>query len=69
MKIIKTTDSVSSPKYERWKGQWEDQSELDEFSYISDILHPEDALLFLQGFIPGFCSSRIRSISGKQIYC
>ncbi|QBZ90037.1 hypothetical protein EPZ47_15350 [Pseudomonas viciae] len=54
MKIIKITDSVSSPRYEHWKSQWEDQSELDEFSYISDVVHPEDALLFCKVLFPDF---------------
>lgn len=54
MKIIKSTDLVSSPKYERWKTQWEDQSELDEFFYISDVVHPEDALMFCKVLFPDF---------------
>ncbi|KGU84461.1 hypothetical protein E3Z27_07520 [Pseudomonas mediterranea] len=54
MKIIKNTDSVSSTKYEHWKSQWEDQSELDEFSYISDVVHPEDALMFCKVLFPDF---------------
>ncbi|MCF5666313.1 hypothetical protein AB6N16_15315 [Pseudomonas marginalis] len=54
MKIIKSTDLVSSPKYERWKSQWKDQSELDVFSYISDVVHPEDALMFCKVLFPDF---------------
>ncbi|WP_426132566.1 hypothetical protein [Pseudomonas sp. PWP3-1b2] len=54
MKIIKVVDSVSSTKYERWKSQWADQSELDEFSYISDVVHPEDALMFCKVLFPDF---------------
>lgn len=54
MKIIKITGSISSPKFEHWKRQWEDQSELDEFSYISDVVHPEDALMFCKVLFPDF---------------
>ncbi|NWE41978.1 hypothetical protein HX875_21065 [Pseudomonas yamanorum] len=54
MKIINSIDSVSSPKYEQWKSQWRDQSELDGLSYISDVVHPEDALMFCKVLFPDF---------------
>ncbi|MGC6373561.1 hypothetical protein [Pseudomonas sp. K2I15] len=54
MKIINSIDSVSSPKYEHWKSQWGDQSELDGLSYISDVVHPEDALMFCKVLFPDF---------------
>ncbi|WP_339457430.1 hypothetical protein [Pseudomonas sp. EA_65y_Pfl1_P120] len=54
MKTVKISEPFSSPKYERWKSQWRDQSELDEFSYISDVVHPEDALLFCKVLFPDF---------------
>lgn len=52
MKIITPTDPVISPKYQRWKAQWKDQSELNAFSFISDVVHPEDVLLFSKVLFP-----------------
>ncbi|NWC24818.1 hypothetical protein HYE76_00005 [Pseudomonas tolaasii] len=54
MKTIRTTEPVRSTKYERWKSQWSDQSELDESSFISDVVHPEDVLLFSKVLFPDF---------------
>ncbi|WP_242167922.1 MULTISPECIES: hypothetical protein [unclassified Pseudomonas] len=54
MKIIRTTGPVRSPKYERWKSQWKDQSELVESCFISDVVHPEDVLVFSTVLFPDF---------------
>lgn len=60
MKIINSIDSVSSPKHEQWKSQWRDQSELDGLSYISDVVYPEDALMFCKVLFPDlFFMSRV----------
>ncbi|MGY2173830.1 hypothetical protein [Pseudomonas azotoformans] len=52
MEVIRATDPVRSAKYERWKTQWKDQSELDEFFFISDVVHPEDVLMFSKVLFP-----------------
>lgn len=41
-------------KYEKWKSKWVDQDGVDIFSYVSEMCHPEDVLLFCRLLLPDF---------------
>ncbi len=43
-------------RYERWRSEWGEGSEVDEYSYLSHMCHPEDMLLSCKLLFPDFVS-------------
>lgn len=52
---INTLNTFSGlARYELWKSGWEKKDQVDEYSYISNMCHPEEVLLCSKLFFPGF---------------
>ncbi|WP_233473233.1 hypothetical protein [Metapseudomonas otitidis] len=54
MKINALNEFFGLSRYELWKSGWDNKSQVDEYSYISDQCNPEDVLLSCRIFFPGF---------------
>lgn len=54
MKINALNEFFGLSRYELWKSGWDNKSQVDEYSYISDQCNPEDVLLSCRIFFPDF---------------
>lgn len=57
MKISSLNPLLGLATYERWKSAWMNQTEVDEYDYISDRCNPEDVLLSCKLLFPDFVES------------
>ncbi|WP_240915812.1 hypothetical protein [Metapseudomonas otitidis] len=54
MKINTLNEFFGLSRYELWKSGWDNKSQVDEYSYISDQCNPEDVLLSCRVVFPDF---------------
>jgi hypothetical protein len=55
MKINALNEFFGLSRYELWKSGWDNKSQVDEYSYISDQCNPEDVLLSCRIFFRFRC--------------
>ncbi|WP_395502335.1 hypothetical protein [Ectopseudomonas mendocina] len=55
MKVFETIDSIrGATRFSLWRERWADKESVSLGSYVSDELHPEDALIFSKLLFPDF---------------
>lgn len=55
MKIVSSFAKVMGlKKFESWRAGWEEAESIDIFSYVEDVVSPEDSLIFCKLLFPDF---------------
>ncbi|WP_225935533.1 hypothetical protein [Pseudomonas muyukensis] len=55
MKTVKFfAEIIGLKKFEAWRAGWQDPESIDIFSYVEDVVSPEDSLIFCKWLFPDF---------------